>query len=140
MVLSISVAGFMYRVRWPCASRSIKSTRWPSSAKAAPRLTAVVVLPTPPFCMATAIVRAKIGPSLTEAGKSYRSTRMAPPCDHRRNRRPHPHCRPDRRLSARRDPAADGGDLLFRHPAGGISVPRPVRLPDAEVLAPQHGA
>src|ERR1700736_5281019 len=42
-------------------------TRWPTSARAAPRLTAVVVLPTPPFCMATAIVRAKSAPSLTEA-------------------------------------------------------------------------
>src|SRR3977135_3367619 len=69
----------MYRVRWAGASRSIRSTRWPSSARAAPRFTAVVVLPTPPFCMATAIVRAKIGPSLTEAGISGGSTRMAPP-------------------------------------------------------------
>src|SRR5947209_17423538 len=50
----------MYRVRWPWASRSRSRTRCPSSASAAPRLTAVVVLPTPPFCIATAIVRAKI--------------------------------------------------------------------------------
>src|SRR6202171_5809868 len=78
MVLSISAEGFMYSVRWPWASRSIKSTRWPNSARAAPRFTAVVVLPTPPFCMATAIVRAKIGPSLTEAGLYVGSTRMAP--------------------------------------------------------------
>src|SRR5258706_5215388 len=60
----------MYRVRWPWASRSISSTRWPISARAAPRLTAVVVLPTPPFCIATAIVRAKSAPSLTERGRS----------------------------------------------------------------------
>src|SRR6266851_7597580 len=61
-------------------------TRCPISASAAPRLTAVVVLPTPPFCMATAIVRAKIGPSLAEAGDSGRvlavpklaTSRMAP--------------------------------------------------------------
>src|SRR6266851_3682477 len=46
-------------------------TLWPISASAAPRLTAVVVLPTPPFCMATAIVRAKSAPSLTEA-RRYR--------------------------------------------------------------------
>src|SRR6266571_4693987 len=52
-------------------------TRWPSSASAAPRLTAVVVLPTPPFCMATAIVRAKSAPSLTEAGRN-RPFRTAP--------------------------------------------------------------
>src|SRR5438477_5926241 len=44
----------------------MSSTRWPCSASAAPRLTAVVVLPTPPFCIATAIVRAKSAPSLTE--------------------------------------------------------------------------
>src|SRR5260370_36740870 len=42
-------------------------TRCPISASAAARLTAVVVVPTPPFCMATAIVRAKSAPSLTEA-------------------------------------------------------------------------
>src|SRR5207245_5224605 len=59
----------MYRVRWPWASRSISRTRCPISASAAPRLTAVVVLPTPPFCIATAIVRAKSAPSLTEAGR-----------------------------------------------------------------------
>src|SRR5712691_612757 len=69
MVFSSSAGGFMYRVRWPCASRSMSSTRWPCSASAAPRLTAVVVLPTPPFCIATAIVRAKSAPSLTEPGE-----------------------------------------------------------------------
>src|SRR5713226_1184389 len=58
----------MYSVRWPWASRSISSTLWPISASAAPRLTAVVVLPTPPFCIATAIVRVKSAPSLTEGG------------------------------------------------------------------------
>jgi hypothetical protein len=36
-------------------------------------LMAVVVLPTPPFCIATAIVRAKSDPSLTEAGHPDRS-------------------------------------------------------------------
>src|SRR5207245_8632484 len=48
--------------------RCMLRTRWPCSASAAPRLTAVVVLPTPPFCIATAIVRAKSAPSLTEPG------------------------------------------------------------------------
>src|ERR1700687_4455796 len=48
----------------------MRSTRWPNSARAAPRFTAVVVLPTPPFCMATAIVRANLGPSLAEDGHS----------------------------------------------------------------------
>ena len=33
----------------PCGSKSTRSTFRPSSARAAPRLIAVVVLPTPPF-------------------------------------------------------------------------------------------
>src|ERR1700720_4069767 len=64
----------------------MRRTRWPISARAAPTFTAVVVLPTPPFCMATAIVRAKIGPRLTEEGHSGpvparpggRASRIAP--------------------------------------------------------------
>src|SRR5258708_39907834 len=64
----------------------MRSTRCPSSARAAPRLTAVVVLPTPPFCMATAIVRANLGPSLAEhggsgpprLGETAAASRMAP--------------------------------------------------------------
>src|SRR5450631_1252073 len=74
MVFSIVLGGFMYRVRWPCASRSMSNIRCPNSARAAPRLTAVVVLPTPPFCIATAIVRAKSDASLTEGG-DYRPNR-----------------------------------------------------------------
>src|SRR4051794_30792005 len=41
-------------VALPCGSRSTTRTRYPSSASAAPRLTAVVVLPTPPFWFAIA--------------------------------------------------------------------------------------
>ena len=41
----------------PCGSRSMTSVRNPSSARQAPRLTVVVVLPTPPFWLATAITR-----------------------------------------------------------------------------------
>ena len=44
-------------VAFPCGSRSITRTRNPSSARAAPRLTDVVVLPTPPFWLATASTR-----------------------------------------------------------------------------------
>src|SRR5450759_3183360 len=69
MVLSTSLDGFMYSVRWPCASRSMSNTLCPNSASAAPRFTAVVVLPTPPFCIATAIVRAKSDASLTQGGQ-----------------------------------------------------------------------
>src|ERR671936_1070089 len=42
---------------FPCGSRSTTRILWPSSARAAPRLTAVVLLPTPPFWLATAITR-----------------------------------------------------------------------------------
>ena len=41
----------------PCGSRSMTSTRWPCSARAAAMLTAVVVLPTPPFWLATVMTR-----------------------------------------------------------------------------------
>src|SRR5436305_2179455 len=44
-------------VALPWGSRSTTKTRYPSSARAAPRLTAVVVLPTPPFWLATAMKR-----------------------------------------------------------------------------------
>src|SRR5437868_2294895 len=44
-------------VRWAWGSRSIKQTRLPISAMAAPRLTVVVVLPTPPFWFIRAMVR-----------------------------------------------------------------------------------
>src|SRR5476649_963203 len=44
-------------VALPCGSRSIKSTRLPAPARLAARLTLVVVLPTPPFWLATARMR-----------------------------------------------------------------------------------
>src|SRR5476649_944849 len=44
-------------VALPCGSRSIKSTRLPASTRPAARLTLVVVLPTPPFWLATARMR-----------------------------------------------------------------------------------
>ena len=43
-------------VRQACGSRSTSSTRWPSSASAAPSEATVVVLATPPFWLATARV------------------------------------------------------------------------------------
>src|SRR5580700_9408870 len=42
----------------PCGSKSTRRTRRPTSARAAPRLIVVVVLPTPPFWLQTATVRA----------------------------------------------------------------------------------
>src|SRR5688572_15033526 len=44
-------------VRWAWGSRSTRRTRRPRSARAAPRLTVVVVLPTPPFWFMRAMVR-----------------------------------------------------------------------------------
>src|ERR1700738_2707333 len=49
----------MLIVRWPWGSRSMRRTRFPSSASAQPRFTAVVVLPTPPFWLATAMTLLK---------------------------------------------------------------------------------
>src|SRR5260370_31800431 len=43
----------------PCGSRSMTSTRCSAAASAVARLTAVVVLPTPPFWLATAMMRAR---------------------------------------------------------------------------------
>src|SRR5437764_405444 len=45
-------------VRLPCGSMSTHSTRWPSSANAAARFSAVVVLATPPFWLANAMTLA----------------------------------------------------------------------------------
>src|SRR6185369_3903131 len=42
----------------PCGSKSTSSTFRPYSARAAPRLIVVVVLPTPPFWLARAMIRA----------------------------------------------------------------------------------
>src|ERR1043166_7963925 len=59
----------------------MRSTLWPSSASAGPRLTAGVVFRAPPFCIAAGIVRAKIDASLTEPRKTDNSDpiyRMAP--------------------------------------------------------------
>src|ERR1700680_4019468 len=43
-------------VELACGSRSTSSTECPISASAAPRLMAVVVLPTPPFWLTTAMI------------------------------------------------------------------------------------
>src|SRR3954447_600949 len=47
-------------VALPCGSRSMTKTRNSSSASAAPRFTAVVVLPTPPFWLAIEITRGSV--------------------------------------------------------------------------------
>src|ERR1700730_1334971 len=61
----------MLMVRCPWGSRSMQRTRLPISASAPPRLTAVVVLPTPPFWLAMARTRVILvrpsGPDRTDA-------------------------------------------------------------------------
>src|ERR1700737_1053565 len=54
-------------VALPCGSRSIRRTRCPCDARLAARLTAVVVLPTPPFWFATQKIFAIVGISLFTA-------------------------------------------------------------------------
>src|SRR5262245_19272517 len=55
-------------VRLPCGSRSITSTRFPSSRSATPRLSVVVVFATPPFWFASAMTFAISASSLSGAG------------------------------------------------------------------------
>src|SRR4029079_11138804 len=45
---------------FPCGSRSMTKTVSPTAASAVPRLMAVVVLPTPPFSLATAMTRGRM--------------------------------------------------------------------------------
>ena len=58
-------------VRFPCGSMSTHSTRWPFSAKAAARLSVVVVFATPPFWLANAMTLA-----LGSASLRLRSRRL----------------------------------------------------------------
>src|SRR5881409_2123543 len=55
----------------PCGSLSISSTRSPTAASAVPRLMAVVVLPTPPFWLATTSTRGFLGSDMTGAQFSH---------------------------------------------------------------------
>ena len=61
----------------PCGSRSMINVRWPSSARQAPTLMVVVVLPTPPFWLATAMIRGS--GRCADARSADRSTAPAPP-------------------------------------------------------------
>src|SRR6185312_10604261 len=62
----------------PCGSRSTISTCSPIAASAVPRLIAVVVLPTPPFWLATARTRGRAGGSVRCAGRSNGTTCGSP--------------------------------------------------------------
>ena len=59
----------------PCGSVSMTSTRKPACANEAARLTAVVVLPTPPFWFATVMIRGAAG--LGSVGAVRRAARVA---------------------------------------------------------------
>src|SRR5690625_1607828 len=50
-------------VAFPCGSISINNTSLPNSAKLAPKLTVVVVLPTPPFWFVIAIILLIMSPA-----------------------------------------------------------------------------
>src|SRR5229473_8330537 len=50
----------MAAVAFACESQSTRSVGWSAAARQAAKLTAVVVLPTPPFWLATAMMRAKV--------------------------------------------------------------------------------
>src|SRR5215467_14097655 len=58
---------------FPCGSRSISSTRWPIAASAVARLIAVVVLPTPPFWLASATMRARRATGTARGAASSRA-------------------------------------------------------------------
>src|SRR4051812_26707433 len=56
----------------PCGSRSMTSTRWPSWARAAATFTVDVVLPTPPFWLATTTTRVASGRCSGGGGRGAR--------------------------------------------------------------------
>jgi hypothetical protein len=63
---------------FPCGSRSTTRTRYPFSARAAPRLTAVVDFPTPPFWFAIATILV-VADAAAVAGEGFgRAERRAP--------------------------------------------------------------
>ena len=60
---------------FPCGSRSTTSTRCPSWARAAAMFTVDVVLPTPPFWLATTITRVAVGTRQRRAASGRRAGR-----------------------------------------------------------------
>ena len=82
----------------PCGSRSTISVRCPSSARQAPRLIVVVVLPTPPFWLATAITRGAgrpgglVGPRAPSAARHRRPASGGSSAGAPADRSPDRHC------------------------------------------------
>src|SRR6516162_3318874 len=108
----------------PCASRSITRTRCPAAANAVARLIAVVVLPTPPFWLATATIRARRATG-TIRGRTSAAARFTGYLLQAKHDPP----RIGTALASRRchcpEFVRDGQFLVFRHrtpPAGGFRV------------------
>src|SRR6266702_2724830 len=127
----------MLIVRCDWGSRSTRRTRCSRSARAAPRLTAVVVLPTPPFWLAIAIVFAtRMAPSLTDARGDYHAVVEGRRRGGRRGNEPGDHRRPDPGggarcglggLPARSGAAAPDRAVRARHAAGHPAQPLRLR-------------
>src|SRR6266851_2107840 len=66
----------MAAVAFACESQSTRSVGWSAAARHAARLTAVVVLPTPPFWLATAMMRAKVPPAGEKLAKDLDRCKM----------------------------------------------------------------
>src|SRR6185369_9578834 len=75
-------------VALPCGSRSTSSTRRSAWARAAARLTLVVVLPTPPFWFTTASTRATSAPRRAEHEMAPRFEPRHPQLNHTAVTRP----------------------------------------------------
>ena len=111
-------------VRQACGSRSTSSTRWPSSASAAPSDATVVVLATPPFWLATARTWCLDAagpfcprPCCGSAAPSVNAGRHV--ATHRPDHRSHRRDRPVLRPPARRSRARPGAGRARPRAAGG---------------------
>src|SRR5512133_3275154 len=66
-------------VAFPCGSPSTSNTRCSAAARLAARFTAVVVLPTPPFWFAMAMILAKVRQLQLVCAKTKREAEYWPP-------------------------------------------------------------
>src|SRR6266852_1820820 len=66
----------MAAVAFACESQSTRSVGWSAAARHAAKLTAVVVLPTPPFWLATAMMRANVPPAGEKLAKDLDRCKM----------------------------------------------------------------
>ena len=100
----------------PCGSRSTTRTRKPSSASAAPRLTVVVVLPTPPFWLAIAMTAGRsCGSPPASPGLAPRARLVQPPAG--------PGRASPRRGATRPGPSASARSGVRRGRGGEVAEP-----------------